>query len=261
MKKLKIFTAIILAIICMCSIKFIKATDELPDDGAKITSVQIIQTKTGTGPWDSDDTPGNDSSEDNDIVRSFDQVTWTIENTLALKNTGDSSYSGGKVYFEATIPDTLTKDEVYWNVSGMNWINDAKLSSDGRVLTGYYQMNKTVDTIPGKQTLVFVVNVNAAKNGTIVNPSVKVWLNGNNDSEKQSIDLPQAIVSAAAKYNVKIAKHSSLNYRSLFDLESGNEVTQESANTAYGRMQGYGIIVELYNESSSKGTKGIELPE
>ena len=261
MKKLKIFTAIILAIICMCSIKFVKATDELPDDGAKITSVQIIQTKTGTGPWDSDDTPGNDSSEDNDIVRSFDQVTWTIENTLAVKDTGDSSYSGGKVYFEATIPDTLTKNEVYWNVKGMNWINDAKLSSDGRVLTGYYPMNKTVDTIPGKQTLVFVVNTNAAKNGTIINPSVKVWLNGNDNSEKQSIDLSPAIVSAAANYNLKIVKHSSLNYKSLFDLDSGNEVTEETVNTVHGRMQGYGIIVELYNESSSKGKKGIELPE
>ena len=261
MKKIKILAVMILTIICMFNINFAKAANELPDNVGKITSAQVIQTKTGTGPWDTDDTPGNDSSEDNNIVRSFDQVTWTIENTLAVKDTGGSSYSGGKIYFEAIIPDTLTKDEVYWNVTAMNWISDAELSDDGRILTGYYQMNKTADTIPGKQTLAFVINTNAAKNGTIINPSVKVWLNGNDDSEKKSIDLPQAVVSATAKYNVKIAKAGYLNYRNLFDLNSGNQVKEENANTVYGRMQGYGIIVELYNESSSKGKKGIELPE
>ena len=43
--------------------------------------------KTGTGPWDDNDEAGNDSSEDNNIVRSFDQVTYTIESTMALKDT------------------------------------------------------------------------------------------------------------------------------------------------------------------------------
>ena len=39
---------------------------------SKITSATIIQRKTGTGPWDDNDDVGNDTSEDNDIVRSFD---------------------------------------------------------------------------------------------------------------------------------------------------------------------------------------------
>ena len=51
-------------------------------DKGYISSAQIIQTKTGTGPWDADDEPGNDSSEDNNIVRSFDQVTWTVDLTM-----------------------------------------------------------------------------------------------------------------------------------------------------------------------------------
>lgn len=38
-------------------------------DKGYISSAQIIQTKTGTGPWDANDEPGNDSSEDNNIVR------------------------------------------------------------------------------------------------------------------------------------------------------------------------------------------------
>ena len=41
---------------------------------AIISEAVIIERQTGTGPFDSDDIPGNDSTEDNDIVRSFDQV-------------------------------------------------------------------------------------------------------------------------------------------------------------------------------------------
>ena len=50
-----------------------------------ISSAQIIKRATGTGPWDANDEPGNDSSPDNNIVRSFDQVTWTVDITTALK--------------------------------------------------------------------------------------------------------------------------------------------------------------------------------
>ena len=50
---------------------------------SKITSAIITQMKTGTGPWDDNDDVGNDSSDDNDIVRSFDQITYTIESTMA----------------------------------------------------------------------------------------------------------------------------------------------------------------------------------
>lgn len=52
-------------------------------DKGYISSAQIIQAKTGTGPWDANDEPGNDSSEDNNIVRSFDQITWTIDLTIS----------------------------------------------------------------------------------------------------------------------------------------------------------------------------------
>lgn len=52
-------------------------------DKGYISSAQIIQAKTGTGPWDANDEPGNDSSKDNNIVRSFDQITWTIDLTIS----------------------------------------------------------------------------------------------------------------------------------------------------------------------------------
>ena len=73
MKKIKISLIIIIMFLFIININEINAVEELPDDGGRISSSQVIQTKTGTGPFDKNDEPGNDSSEDNNIVRSFDQ--------------------------------------------------------------------------------------------------------------------------------------------------------------------------------------------
>ena len=51
-----------------------------------ISSIDTKEVKTGTGPFDENDEPGNDSSENNDIVRSFDQITWTYNLTFKLKD-------------------------------------------------------------------------------------------------------------------------------------------------------------------------------
>ena len=71
-RKIKIILIIIMFLL-MININRVNATDELPDDAAKISSAIVTQTKTGTGPFDDNNDPGNDSSEDNDVVRSFDQ--------------------------------------------------------------------------------------------------------------------------------------------------------------------------------------------
>ena len=115
MKKIKLLLFII-TIICFLNIfNSVNAVEELPDNGAKISSSQIIQTKTGTGPFDENDEPGNDSSEDNNIVRSFDQVTWTVENTMVLNSSDTTGYTGGRIYFEATLPDTFTSETIKWD--------------------------------------------------------------------------------------------------------------------------------------------------
>ena len=105
MKKIKISLIIVIMFLFVININKVKAVEELPDDGGRISSSQVIQTKTGTGPFDENDEPGNDSSEDNNIVRSFDQVTWTIENTMVLNGNEADSYSGGRIYFEAVLPE------------------------------------------------------------------------------------------------------------------------------------------------------------
>ena len=252
MKRLKILTVIVLAIICMCNISFVKATDELPDNGAKITSAQIIQTKTGTGPFDENDEPGNDSSEDNNIVRSFDQVTWTIENTMAVKGNNATSYTGGKIYVEATVKGSQFTSETFkWDKDSMKWMENATISSDGLTITGCYTLTSTDVTVPGKQNLVLVAKVLGATNGTQLQPTIKTWLNGNTEEDKVTLVPDMITVSAAPSYNVKLIRNGNCANRTT--LKVGNQ-------DVTGRVYGYAVVFQLYNSSISKGLKGIEYP-
>ena len=230
-------------------------------DKGYISSAQIIQTKTGTGPWDANDEPGNDSSEDNNIVRSFDQVTWTVDLTFGLKSgITDTGLSGGIINVEANLPEACA-NVMKWDIDSMQWIENGKVSNDGKILTGQYSMSNTETTIPGKQTLVFVLEVEGAANNTEIIPTFKFSLEGNNEEEKIEIKANKTIVSAAPRYNIMIQKTSLLNYRSYFDLETGNESNQLTETSINGRIQGYGIVIQLYNNSTNKELRGIELPK
>ena len=252
MKKTRITLIIIVMFLFMFNINKINAAEELPDGGAKISSSVVTQTKTGTGPFDENDEPGNDSSEDNNIVRSFDQVTWTIENTMVLNNSEANSYSGGRIYFEAVLPDVFTSETAKWDLESMAWIENAQVSSDGLILTGHYQMSSDNITVPGKQTLVFVAKILGAANEIEFQPTIKLWLNGNDEEEHKTVIPEKTIISAAPKYNIKLVRNSGLNKR--VNLDYGEEDT-------YGRIYGYAIILQLYNDNGSKELKGIEYPK
>ena len=252
MKKIKISLVIIIMFLFVININKINAVEELPDDGGKISSSQVIQTKTGTGPFDENDEPGNDSSEDNNVVRSFDQVTWTVENTMVLNGNEADSYSGGRIYFEAVLPDVFTSETAKWDVDSMGWVQDAQVSSDGLTLTGYYQMSSDNITVPGKQTLIFIAKIEGAANGIEFQPTIKTWLNGNSESEYRTVIPEKTIVSSAPKYNIQLVKNTYWDQRVTVDFGNGDET---------GRMYSYGFAIQLRNESASKGLKGIEFPK
>ena len=246
--RLKFLISILLFFILVINIKIVNATEELSDNGAKISSAQVIQTKTGTGPWDDNDEPGNDSSENNNIVRSFDQVTWTIENTMVLNNSASDSYTGGRIYFEATLPDIFTSETAKWDLESMGWVIDPQVSNNGLILTGYYQLNNTSITVPGKQTLVFVAKIFGAANGTEFTPTIKTWLSGNNEIDYIITKPEKTIISAVPNYNIVLNRNGNLSNKVTVDYGEGDKT---------GRMYGYSLVLQLYNTNVAKGLKGI----
>lgn len=240
------------------------AEQTVEDVGANsiVSSVQILQKKTGTGPFDSDDSSGNDSSEDNDVVRSFDQIVWTIENTMSLKESATvENYTGGTLEITAKVPESCS-NVVKWDLDSMAWAENASVSDDGTVFTAQYSMTETDITVPGKQSLVLVLKVFSAPNGLEIKPEFTLNLVGNTESEKITIsDTSEVTVSAAPSYNINITRNSMVNYRSYFDFLSNNESETATDDSIYGRMQGYGITLQLYNSDASKSLKGIEIPK
>ena len=53
---------------------------------AYISSMKVIDKVTGTAPFDKEEGPGNDTSDKNNIVRSFDTMSWNVECNLSLKD-------------------------------------------------------------------------------------------------------------------------------------------------------------------------------
>ena len=226
---------------------------EVNGDLGYITSAEASEVKTGVGPFDDNDDPGNDSSEENNIVRSFDQLTWTYELTFGLKpGTTETSLKGGVIEVEAKLPESLT-NLVEWDLGSMLWIEDANLSSDGMNLTGNYIMSDDEITIPGKTNVVFVLQVKNATQGTGIQPLFKFKLSGNEKNEEVTQTAEKVIVSSTGKYNIQLHSNTgNLSNKTTLNYGQG-EIS--------GRMYGYGFTVQLYNDNESKGLKGLEYPE
>ena len=224
---------------------------EVNGDLGYITSAEA-KVKTGVGPFDENDEPGNDSSEENNIVRSFDQITWTYELTFGLKpGTTETSLRGGVIEVEASLPATIS-NIVEWDLDSMLWLEEASLSEDGMSLTGKYTMSDEEITIPGKTNVVFVLQVKNATQGTEIQPTFTVKLAGNEETEEITKTAEEVIVSSTGKYNIQLVRNTYLEDKTTVDYGQG-----ETA----GRMYGYGFTVQLYNDNESKGLKGLEYPQ
>ena len=204
--------------------KTINANEEKPQNMEKLQTqnAQIIERKTGIGPFDENDEAGNDSSESNNIVRSFDKITWTVECTMVLKDSSDQkSYRGGVVEVKAELPNTCS-NVVKWDLTSMAWAQNATVSKDGRIFTAKYQMKTSEVTVPGKQTLGFCLDVLNAQHGLEISPKFTIGVLGNSDSEKYKIkNVDVVYVSAAPKYNIVLQSNKALQNKVEVDLGEG----------------------------------------
>ena len=112
----------------------------------------------------------------------------------------------------------------------------------------------------GIEIFNFELTTNGSQNGLEIIPTFTVYLEGNTEDEYASLTADTVYVSAYPRYNIKIKQNVALAYVGLFDLSTGNETDEETDTTVYGRMLGFGITLQLYNTSTDKGLKGIEIP-
>lgn len=261
--------------------------DKLEGDDAKVTDIEILNIVDGTEPFDSDDKAGNDSSSENNRVRTFDTVTYNFLVKMKSRNPY-VVYKEARVKMEFVLP--LTKEQAEFDLGAMAWIDKSegepkvetekrKITIDGQeketecqVLTCYKRLlpsenNKSV--VPGEFGENVTINVKSMKNGDSFQPIISAAMEYNTwngecqkhkDVEKKSITAEKVKVTAAPKYNLQLKGEAS--YKDTFDFTTGNN---KAANTDKGSVTGrilkFGIVLQLYNDNRAKGLKGIELPK
>ncbi len=264
-----------------------RSITELTGDNARVTNVNIERYITGTAPWDTDDAIGNDSGSANMIVRSFDSVAYTF--TVVMSSYDAMHYEDARVKLEFVLP--YDKEQVTFDISSMAWMDSSNgyeytIKNESRVIGGkttacqvltcYKHLlpsGGNLSVIPGEFSENLSVMVGNMKNGEQFAPIISACMEyGTWDgvcvthgvAEKVSAVANPVTISAAPKYNVKIAGTS--EFRHNFDFNTGNTSGEyKAANYGKGTVLGRAIHInttlQLYNDYPSKKMKGIELPD
>ncbi|TCD76624.1 Spy0128 family protein [Bifidobacterium longum] len=252
--------------------------DMLDTDSAAVSRLRLIDRITGTAPFDKDNERGDDKDENNDIVRSYDTVTYDYEYTLTPDSTMDY-YRRTRVGFRFELP--YPADKVTFDAEKMGWVDhtpgyEPKLTTetiDGivtQVYTCYRLLEPTSQSPtvnPGTGSIGLSVAVKGAPHGYRFHPTVKAWPAWdasnptNTGTHKRAEDTPKDVtVSAKLNLNVRMVDYGNVD-RGVFDFSSG---AANAPNRTEGKVTGLGLGVALVTEmrwpDRTKGLKGLEAP-
>jgi len=136
-KKRLLFSAILIAVL-FALLSFASA-ETLEGDHAYISDLSVSSIQTGQEPFDKDDKPGNDSSDANAVIRTFDTVTYKLDMVISSHSSSNSDdgkqYDKARIHFAFKIP--FTSDQAEFVTDSMAWMESGfrvEETSDGQVL-------------------------------------------------------------------------------------------------------------------------------
>lgn len=252
--------------------------DMLDTDSAAVSRLRLADRITGTAPFDKDNERGDDKDETNDIVRSYDTVTYDYEYTLTPDSTMDY-YRRTRVGFRFELP--YPQDKVTFDAEKMGWVDhtpgyEPKLTTETingtvtQVYTCYRLLEPTSQSPtvnPGTGSIGLSVAVKGAPHGYRFHPTVKAWPAWdasnptNTGTHPQAVDTPKDVtVSAKLNLNVRMVDYGNVD-RGVFDFSSG---AANAPNRTEGKVTGLGLGIALVTEmrwpDRTKGLKGLEAP-
>lgn len=251
--------------------------DMLDTDSATVSRLRLIDRITGTAPFDKDNERGDDKDETNDIVRSYDTVTYDYEYTLTPDSTMDY-YRRTRVGFRFELP--YPKDKVTFDAEKMGWVDhtpgyEPKLTTetiDGTVTQVYtcYRLleptSQSPTVNPGTGSIGLSVAVKGAPHGYRFHPTVKAWTawNASNPTNtgthKRAEDTPKD-VTVSAKLNLNVTLKTYTVGDGVYDFSTGDRTApNKSLGKVSGRQLHVGAMVSMRWPDRSKGLKGIEAP-
>lgn len=251
--------------------------DMLDTDSAAVSRLRLTDRITGTAPFDKDNERGDDKDETNDIVRSYDTVTYDYEYTLTPDSTMDY-YRRTRVGFRFELP--YPADKVTFDAEKMGWVDhtpgyEPKLTTetiDGivtQVYTCYRLLEPTSQSPtvnPGTGSIGLSVAVKGAPHGYRFHPTVKAWTAWdasnptNTGTHKRAEDTPKD-VTVSAKLNLNVSLKAYAVGGGVYDFSTGDRTApNKSLGKVSGRQLHVGAMVSMRWPDRSKGLKGIEAP-
>lgn len=243
-----------------------------PGENAYVSGIIVNTITDGSGSFDANNEPGNDNSNNNRIIRTYDTVRYAVEYTINMKPNSIVDYIEN-AYVNVEMSIDGQKGDVEFIVGDMPWLEDAKTSyTNGKItVTGktFVKQNNGINPIPGTHGFNIVMQPIGVKNGTKLTPTFKAWLDGNETNEIASITCNDSTTTAdgqkctvttssSAKLDIIIVNdaYSSVRYADL----SNNSVGYDKSFGHVGVMTNYGIIIMIHNPDVSKGRMGLENP-
>lgn len=261
--KYKIIIGILVFLIISFGIYlFVSAENDIYANQVEVskTSVSIEDgTTNNDGNFDSDDTPGNDSSINNKIVRSFDSIKYNITYNLGYKSNSTladeekTAEISRTVIIDVLLPKNVAADVKEGDTSNSEgYINKTIITID-KVEYTYYKFEvqgvaHALDSSSNKASIT-IDKINM-KNDSKILPIIRIrektdenysdYKNGSTIGN--TLELSEVKVSAKDNYNVK--------------LYNGIVKGKESGNATLP----IGIAVYIPS-STNKGIKGVQIPD
>ena len=228
-------------------------------------------------------TAGSDKTKDNALIRSFSTANYIVSLDTKSAGMGDKLLNATeRLWMRIKVP--CESGEI--SLSGNGTVFKSSYTyydpeSHCQILEGYQDHvieEKDLGTM--NLTMQFSIKVGGMHNGATVQPTIEAWFDNSSYQSYQTetnpyndrvvLDANTMRVSAKAAYNLSVANNPSLRHIGYFDMDTKTEITEQqynekrennpNSNVVYGMMVGYGMSLQLRNQDTSKGLRGIEVP-
>lgn len=253
----------------------ISINDELTEDKAYVSKIKQVEVHDGTAPFDKDNARGNDSGDNNRIVRSFDNVVYNYE-IAVTPDDNIQYYKNARMGIKFILPYdknyvTFDKDSMLWGDTTPGY--EKKVTQEtyngqpAQVLTMYRKGEPTQQAstvVPGTWAVSLNLKVGGAPHGFKFKPIVQAWMVPNTEKHRVlTFDASDEItVSAKLNLNVRISGgYSQASLERKYDFGVGNaKATHKDMGIQRGVLSRYSAEVDLRWPDLTKGAKGLEVP-
>lgn len=233
-------------------------------DKMKVDYVNVKNRITGTAPFNDGDTSndkGVDVSENDDYVRTFDVIKYTIElgispNTNVDGVTDSSIFHGGVIKVKAKLPNQGDLVLMTWNTDA--WMQNVKFNDDKTEITVEYHVLEDLSITNANQNLTFTIDVGGYKKEVTsdMQPEFEVWMEGNKPDDATS-KVDSVIIKDVDRKAI-ISGHQSLD----IGLMNGAHLNNTGKlGDVTGNYYNVGVYVKLLQDVKGfSDLRGIEYP-